>query len=174
LSVPEGGVGDEHIFRGIDRHDLMVEIDPANLVIGEDVLLEIRLHDILEIELPELRMLVIQNLLVLVPFCHGFRSPSSRDLSCEIGIKKGHRNDRALAAHDAGSLYPDVRTTQGGGACGVILRSASPYAKVTFMSRVSMKIWIIMLLGPRNLIRTAPGFGDLRHGDWFCQSEYSG
>jgi hypothetical protein len=31
---------------------------------------------------------VIQNLLVLVPFCHGFRSPSSPDLSAEILDKK--------------------------------------------------------------------------------------
>ena len=44
LAVPEGGVGDEDLLRRIDRHDLVVEIDPAHLVIGEDILLEIRLR----------------------------------------------------------------------------------------------------------------------------------
>ncbi len=70
LAVPEGRIGDEDLLRRIDRDDLVVEIDPADLVIGEDILLEIRLLDVLEIELPELGMLVIQHLLVPVPFCH--------------------------------------------------------------------------------------------------------
>ncbi len=75
LSVPEGRIGYEDLLRRIDRHDLVVEIDPAHLVIGEHILLEVRFFDILEIELPELGMLVVQHLLIPVPFCHGSTPP---------------------------------------------------------------------------------------------------
>ena len=75
LSVAEGRIGYEDLLRGIDRDDLVVEIDPAYLVIGEHILLEIGLFDVLEIELPELRMLVVQHLLIPVPFCHVSSSP---------------------------------------------------------------------------------------------------
>ena len=70
LSVAEGRIGYEDLLRGTDRDDLVVEIDPAYLVIGEHILLEVGFFDVLEIELPELGMLVVQHLLIPIPFCH--------------------------------------------------------------------------------------------------------
>jgi len=48
----------------------VVEDDTADLVVGEDVFLEVRLIDILYFIAPEFRVLVIEDLLFLVPLCH--------------------------------------------------------------------------------------------------------
>ena len=53
LTVTEGGVGNENVFRGVDRDDLVVEIDPAYLVVWEDLLLEIGLVNVDQVVPPE-------------------------------------------------------------------------------------------------------------------------
>jgi len=77
LPVPESRVGNKHVLCRIDRDDPVVEIDPADIVIGKDILLEVRLRNLLEIKFPKVRMLVIEYLFVFVPFCHLSGPPSS-------------------------------------------------------------------------------------------------
>ena len=70
LAVPEGRVGDEDVLGGAHRDELVIEDDAADLFVGEDVFLEVRLIDVLHLIAPEFRVLVIEDLLFLVPFCH--------------------------------------------------------------------------------------------------------
>ena len=81
LAVTERRIRDEHIRRGVERHDLVVEIDPAHFIIGENILLQIRLRDVLQVKLPEPCMLVIENLPVLVPYSHIADLPSFSGLA---------------------------------------------------------------------------------------------
>jgi hypothetical protein len=52
----------------------MIKVDPADLVKGENILLEIRLLDILQVIAPEAGMLMIQHFFFLVPLGH-FSAP---------------------------------------------------------------------------------------------------
>ena len=81
LAVTERRIRDEHIRRGVERHDLVVEIDPAHLIIGENILLQVRLRDVLQVKLPEPCMLVIENSPVLVPYSHIADLPSFSGLA---------------------------------------------------------------------------------------------
>jgi hypothetical protein len=48
LSVPESGIGDEDLFRGIGKDKFIIEFYPANLIIWKDTSIEVRLLDIQE------------------------------------------------------------------------------------------------------------------------------
>jgi hypothetical protein len=48
LSIPEGGIGDEDLFRGIGKDKFIVKFNPANLFVWEDITIEIRLLNIQE------------------------------------------------------------------------------------------------------------------------------
>jgi hypothetical protein len=46
LPVPEGGIGDENLFRGIGGDKFIIEFHPANLFVREDISIEVWLLDI--------------------------------------------------------------------------------------------------------------------------------
>jgi hypothetical protein len=48
LSVPESGIGDEDLFRGIGKDKFVIEFYPTNLIIWKDTSIEVRLLDIQE------------------------------------------------------------------------------------------------------------------------------
>jgi hypothetical protein len=51
LPVPERGIGNEDLFRGIGKDEFIIELHPANLFVWEDTTIEVRLLDIQEGEL---------------------------------------------------------------------------------------------------------------------------
>ena len=70
LAVTEGRVRDEDVLGGAHRDELVIEDDPAHLVVGEDVLLQVGLVDVLHLVAPEFRVLVIEDPLFLIPLGH--------------------------------------------------------------------------------------------------------
>jgi hypothetical protein len=70
LAVAEGRVGDEDLLGRAHHDELVVEHDTADLVVGEDVFLEVRLVHVLDFIAPEFRVLVIEDPLFLVPLGH--------------------------------------------------------------------------------------------------------
>ena len=52
MSVPESGIRDENLFRGISKDKFIIEFYPANLIVWEDTPIEIRLLNIQEGKLP--------------------------------------------------------------------------------------------------------------------------
>jgi len=56
----------------------MIKIDPADLFVGENIFLQIRFGDILQFIAPEFSMLVVQDLLVLIPFSHVGNAPENK------------------------------------------------------------------------------------------------
>jgi hypothetical protein len=51
LPVPERGIGNEDLFRGIGKDEFVVELYPANLFVWKDTTIEVWLLDIQEGEL---------------------------------------------------------------------------------------------------------------------------
>jgi hypothetical protein len=48
LSVPESGIGDEDLFRGIGKDKFIIEFYPTNLLVWKDTSIEVRFLDIQE------------------------------------------------------------------------------------------------------------------------------
>jgi hypothetical protein len=48
LSVPESGIGNEDLFRGIGKDKFIVEFHPTNLFVWKDITIEVWLLDIQE------------------------------------------------------------------------------------------------------------------------------
>ena len=48
LSIPESGIGDEDLFRGIGKDKFIIEFYPTNLIIWKDTSIEVRFLDIQE------------------------------------------------------------------------------------------------------------------------------
>src|SRR4030042_6773600 len=48
LSVPESGISDEDLFRGIGKDKFIIKFYPANLIIWKDTSIEVRFLDIQE------------------------------------------------------------------------------------------------------------------------------
>jgi hypothetical protein len=48
LSVPESGIGDEDLFRGIGKDKFIIEFYPTNLIVWKNASIEVRLLDIQE------------------------------------------------------------------------------------------------------------------------------
>jgi hypothetical protein len=48
LSVPERGIGDEDLFRGIGENKFVIEFHPANLFVRKDIAIEVWLLNIQE------------------------------------------------------------------------------------------------------------------------------
>ena len=76
LPIPEGRIGNENFFGRLNGNNPMVEVDPADLFIGKDFLLQIRFVHIPQLEAPEPGMLVIQDSFFGIPFCHVLNSKS--------------------------------------------------------------------------------------------------
>jgi hypothetical protein len=51
LPVPERGIGNEDLFRGISKDEFVIELHPANLFVRKNIAIEVRLLDIQEREL---------------------------------------------------------------------------------------------------------------------------
>jgi hypothetical protein len=51
LPVPERGIGNEDLFRGIGKDEFVIELHPANLFVRKNIAIEVRLLDIQEREL---------------------------------------------------------------------------------------------------------------------------
>jgi len=83
LPVAERRVRDEDLRGGIDGKQAVIEVDPADFIVGEDVFLEVGFAYLLEIGLPEIRVFVVQDFLLLVPFRHSL-SPKG-DLEARSG-----------------------------------------------------------------------------------------
>ena len=60
LPIPEGGVGDEHVLRGVGHNELVIKVDTGNLAIREDVPHQVGFVHLHQPILPEMRVLVIQ------------------------------------------------------------------------------------------------------------------
>ena len=62
LAVPKGGVGDPELIGRVDGYKLVVEVDPADFLVGENIPLEVGLGNIFQVILPEAGMFVVQDL----------------------------------------------------------------------------------------------------------------
>jgi hypothetical protein len=51
LSIPESGIGDEDLFRGIGKDKFIIELYPTNLIIGKDPSIKVWFLDVQEGEL---------------------------------------------------------------------------------------------------------------------------
>jgi hypothetical protein len=48
LSIPESGIGDEDLFRGIGKDEFIIEFHPANLIVWKNTPIEVGLLGIQE------------------------------------------------------------------------------------------------------------------------------
>src|SRR5271157_2054448 len=71
LAIAKGRVGNKEFFGRGDRDDLMVEIDAADLIIGENVALQVGLGHVLQGISPELGVLMVQDPAFIIPLGHG-------------------------------------------------------------------------------------------------------